>query len=379
MRVLLIKTSSMGDLIHTLPALTDAKRALPDISFDWVVEDVFADIPRWHPAVNNIIPVALRRWRKGVFSKETMAEWRQLRQRLNENHYDLILDAQGLVKSAFLGFFTSGLRAGLDWKSARESLASLMYQRKYRVNFHQHAIIRMRTLFSLALGYVLPETMPDYGLSGALGLGGKLRDDHERVAGILPVNDDRMAANSSPYLVFLFGTTWTSKQWPELYWRQLAELTHQAGYQVKVSGYNKQEFEQAAGIAVNNPGVEVLPRLGIAGMGELLAGATAVVAVDTGFGHLAAALNVPTISIYGPTNPEYTGAIGRSSSHLAADFPCAPCLSRECTYRKPSAVTPACYATVSPQRVWAAVAEKLNLGECSSPVLVRLSPGSVNG
>src|SRR3990167_8502552 len=101
MRVLSIKTSSMGDLIHTFPALTDAGKAIPGITFDWVVEDVFAAIPTWHPLVNKVIPVALRRWRKGIFSSETRAGWRQLRQTMHAQDYDLVLDAQGLVKSAF--------------------------------------------------------------------------------------------------------------------------------------------------------------------------------------------------------------------------------------------------------------------------------------
>src|SRR5437868_3243147 len=107
MRVLVIKTSSMGDIIHTLPALTDAANAIPHIKFDWLVEDSFADIPKWHPAVDRVIPVALRRWRKGFFSKETRAGYKELRKQLHEQQYDLVLDAQGLVKSAFLTFFAS--------------------------------------------------------------------------------------------------------------------------------------------------------------------------------------------------------------------------------------------------------------------------------
>ena len=115
MRVLLIKTSSMGDIIHTLPALTDAGQARPGIIFDWVIEESYAQIPRWHAQVGDVIPVSLRRWRKDIFSAAARKGWKQLRQRLHAYHYDLILDAQGLVKSAFLTFFTQGLRAGLDF------------------------------------------------------------------------------------------------------------------------------------------------------------------------------------------------------------------------------------------------------------------------
>lgn len=330
MRVLLIKTSSMGDIIHTLPALTDAARAMPGITFDWVVEDAFSSIPAWHPQVDRVIPVALRRWRKGLLSAETRAGWKQLREQLNTQQYDLILDAQGLVKSAILTFLANGPRAGLDFHSAREPLASFAYQRKYTVNFYQHAIVRMRRLFQQALGYTPPTTAPDFDLQRL-----PRTTSHEK------------------YLVFLFGTTWPTKLWPERYWIELAAMAARAGYRVKVSGNTPEEVEQAKRIGAGNPAVDVLPRMTIPEMAALLAHAQGVVAVDTGFGHLAAALDVPTVSIYGSTNPEYTGALGKASLHLAANFSCSPCLSRVCTYKGAAAVTPACYATVEPARVWA--------------------------
>lgn len=331
MRVLLIKTSSMGDIIHTFPALTDAGKAIPGICFDWVVEEPFAVIPTWHPLVDGIIPVALRRWRKGIFSAETRAGWRQLREAVNTRQYDLVLDAQGLVKSALVTLCARGTRAGLDWGSAREALASLAYQRKHTVNFHQHAVVRMRMLFSLALGYELPASDPDFGL------------DVSRFA---------QAEADAPYLVFLHGTTWASKQWPISYWGQLANLAGQAGYRIKVSGGNEEEMAKSREIAALSSAVDVLPRLSIADMARLIASAKGVVAVDTGFGHLSGALGVPTVSIYGSTNPAFTGALGKASQLLAADFPCSPCLGRVCSYTKPADVTPACYATVPPARVW---------------------------
>jgi heptosyltransferase I len=338
MRVLLIKTSSMGDIIHTLPALTDADNAIPNITFDWVVEDSFAEIPPWHPRVANVIPIALRRWRKGMFSRDTRAGWGRLRKQWHEQHYDLILDAQGLIKSAFLALFAKGVRVGLDFNSAREALASLAYQRKYTVNFYQHAIVRMRSLFSQALRYDLPDTEPDFGLDRQLfQQASRHESDHEK------------------YIVFLHGTTWTTKQWPETYWMQLADLAAQTGYRVKISGGNAEEVERAERIATYSTAVDVMPRLSILEMATLLANAKAAVAVDTGFGHLAAALNVPTISLYGPTNPVYTGALGKSSIHLAANFSCAPCLGRVCTYKEISAIAPACYAMLPPARVWEAV------------------------
>jgi heptosyltransferase-1 len=337
MRVLLIKTSSMGDVIHVLPALTDAANAIPGIQFDWMVEESFAEIPSWHPAVGEVIPISLRHWRKHIFSRDTVSGLLELRQRLHKKKYDLVLDAQGLVKSAFLSLLAKGNRAGLDFRSARESLASFVYDRKCKVNFYQHAVLRMRLLFSQALGYPMPETAPSFGLQA-----------------------NRLVSEGSneKYIVFLHGTTWVSKEWPEEYWQQLAVLAADNGYRIKISGGNAKELARAKRIASSSNMVDALPRLKIAEMARLLANAKAAVAVDTGFGHLAAALDIPTISIYGSTNPEYTSALGKKSVHLAAEFPCAPCLQRTCSYRKPSVVTPACYSKVPPARVWAEL-EKL--------------------
>ncbi len=331
MRVLLIKTSSMGDIIHTLPALTDASLALPSVRFDWVVEEPFAEIPSWHKQVDNVIPVALRRWRKDIFSRATLSGIKQFRSQLKDKKYDLILDAQGLVKSAWLVYLARGVRAGLDFSSAREGLASLAYQRRYTVNFHQHAIHRMRQLCSQALGYALPETPPDFGLQ---------------------VN--KTIAND-PYLVFLHGTTWKSKQWPEVYWQELAELAKLAGYRIKVGGGNKEEVERATRLASKNSAIDLVPYLSINEMAQLLSGAKAAVAVDTGFGHLASALNIPTVSLYSSTNADFTGALGHASTHLSADFECAPCLQRECTFKGNADITPACFTRLPPLKVWHAL------------------------
>mgnify|MGYP003604329080 FL=1 len=169
MRVLLIKTSSLGDVIHTLPALTDAARAIPGIQFDWVVEEGFAEIPTWHPAVAQVIPVALRRWRKNLLQTWKSGEWAAFKQRLREGRYDLVIDAQGLLHSALLTRYVDAPVAGLDRASAREPLASRCYDRPCAVAWGQHAVERVRQLFAQALGYSLPQSVGDYGLdSGAM-------------------------------------------------------------------------------------------------------------------------------------------------------------------------------------------------------------------
>ena len=339
MRVLLIKTSSLGDVIHTLPALTDAARALPGIQFDWVVEEGFAEIPTWHPAVAEVIPVAIRRWRKNLWQTLKSGEWRRFKQRLSKTDYDLVIDAQGLLKSALLTRYVNAPVVGLDRQSAREPLASRFYDRPYPVARGQHAVERLRQLFAQALGYQVPDGLGDYGLDRA-----RLLD----------------APDGEPFVLFLHGTTWTTKHWPELYWRQLAELMGARGLQVRLPWGNPAELARAERIADGLDNAVVLPKLNLAGVAKVLAGAQACVAVDTGLGHLAAALDVPTLSLFGPTNPGLTGAYGKSQVHIASDFPCAPCLQKKCTYR-PTAEDqrrfdlkrewPLCFTRLNPERV----------------------------
>lgn len=344
MRVLLIKTSSMGDVIHTLPALTDAMRCLPGIQFDWVVEEGFAEIPAWHPAVAEVLPVAIRRWRKHPLKTWRNGEWRRFKARLAATRYDLVIDAQGLLKSAWLSRYVQGPVVGLDSSSAREPLASRFYQQGFHVPWGQHAVERVRQLFAQALGYSVPEGLGDYGLN------------RHYLAG---------DATSEPYLLFLHGTTWASKHWPELYWRQLAERMSEQGMGVRLAWGNAEEQARAERIASGLDGVQVLPRLPLAGIARLVAGARACVAVDTGLGHLAAALDVPTLSLFGPTDPKLTGAYGRSQQHLASDFPCAPCLQKRCPYQPSPAEArqfdlrreqPLCFTRLNPEHVQAQLA-----------------------
>ncbi|MDB6048528.1 MAG: lipopolysaccharide heptosyltransferase [Pseudomonas sp.] len=339
LRVLLIKTSSLGDVIHALPALTDAARALPGIQFDWVVEENFAEIPSWHPAVADVIPVAIRRWRKSLWQTFKGGEWRGLKKRLGEVHYDLVIDAQGLVKSAWLTRYVNAPIVGLDKLSAREPLASRFYDRHFPVSPAQHAVQRSRLLFAQALGYEMPDDIGDYGL------------DRSRLID---------APVETPFVLFLHGTTWGTKHWPELYWRQLAEIMGGRGMQVRLPWGNPAELARAQRIAHGLDNVVVLPKLNLAGMARMLVGAQACVAVDTGLGHLAAALDVPTLSLFGPTNPVLTGAYGRSQVHIASDFPCAPCLQKKCTYRPTPEERrrfdlnnewPLCFTRLNPERV----------------------------
>ncbi|MEC5320923.1 lipopolysaccharide heptosyltransferase RfaC [Brenneria populi subsp. brevivirga] len=293
MRILIVKTSSMGDVLHTLPALTDAMHILPGVHFDWVVEEGFAQIPAWHPAVSRVIPVALRRWRKSWFSAGTRQERARFKQSLREKHYDAVIDAQGLIKSAALVTrLARGKKHGLDCKSAREPLASWFYNYRHHVSRRQHAVERVRALFAASLQYGKPTDRGDYAIA-------------QRFLAQLP-------ADAHQYLVFLHATTRDEKHWPEARWRELIALLQSSGLRIKLPWGAEHEHQRALRLAQGFPHVEVLPRLTLQQVAQVLAGAKAVVSVDTGLSHLAAALDRPNITLYGPTDPGLIGGYGKN-------------------------------------------------------------------
>lgn len=332
----MIKTSSLGDIIHTLPALSDAKKAYPDLSVDWLVEDAFQEVPAWHPAVKRVIPVALRRWRKHFWRAVKNGEIQTFIKSLRQKKYDAIIDVQGLLKSVLLTILARGDdRIGLSWRSAREGLASLFYQKRIVVPWGEHAVARARALFAKGLGYQAPNTVANYGI------------DLSR----LPTLKMHYALQQ-PYYVFLHGTTWATKHWPEAYWIALAKEIVNAGFGIQLLWGNEIEHSRANRIQDAVPKVFVAPKkYALSEVSAVLAGARGIVSVDTGLGHLAAALGVPTVSIYGPSDPVQSGTLGLNQTHLAANFKCAPCFKRVCTYTGARSVEPACFATVTPQKV----------------------------
>lgn len=333
MKVLIIKTSSLGDVIHTLPALTDAAKAIKNISFDWVVEDSFQDIPRLHPNVERVIPVAIRRWRKNPWAAR--AEIRASITAIQQQHYDLVIDAQGLIKSAFITRFAQGKRCGLSKTSCREPLAALAYQQTVDVAKGQHAIYRVRQLFAQLLGYDIVEDELAYGLDKA----------HFKPAlGLV-----------KPYLVFLHGTTWDSKHWPEVYWQDLLELAVTEGFNVYLPWGNEQEKQRAEMLAQTSSSAHVLPRSSIQALTAVLMHAKGVVGVDSGLAHLTAACGTPSVSLYGSTSAKLTATMGLNNLALQTDFGCSPCLQRVCDYAEESEVQPACYQTLNAAKVWSSL------------------------
>ena len=328
MKVLIIKTSSMGDVIHTLPALSDAASAIPGIEFDWVVEKSFQDIPHWHPAVKRVLPIEFRKWRKTPLRSLLSKPWQEFYSAIREQKYDLVIDAQGLTKSALLARLAHGQRHGLSSRSARDPIACIHYHKRHKVSWDQHAVSRLRHLFADAIGYDLPTTAPTYGIDPTQ---------------LQPCDF------AAPYVVFLHGTTWVTKLWPESYWAELAARVIDAGFNLYLPSGNQEEYDRAKRIAGELKNVTVMPRKEITELASILYSAKGAVAVDTGLGHLAAALEVPNVSLYGATDAAMTGAFGKSQVHLQAKLSCAPCLQKQCTYKGAREVEPQCFASLRPE------------------------------
>jgi len=296
-RLLLIKTSSLGDVVHNLPILADIRTHYPDMRFDWVVEESFVDIPALHPAVDQVLPVAIRRWRRDLFSAATWREIATFRRQLRASCYDLVLDSQGLLKSALIALLARGEKHGYDRRSIREPVASLFYGHRHAVSRTLHAVTRNRLLAAAALGYPPPSTPPDYGI----------RAPQQPLPLELPAR----------YVVALHASSRDSKLWPQAHWVELGRTLAAAGSPLVLPWGNARERDRAEAIAAQVPHALVLPRLRLAQLATLLSGAWAVVGVDTGLVHLAAALGVPTVALYTDTDPQRTGVLpGRAQSAI---------------------------------------------------------------
>lgn len=284
-RILFVKTSSLGDVVHHLPALSDAARAFPDAEIDWVVEQPFAELPAMHPRVRRVIPVAVRRWRRAPWRRAAWREIGAFRREVGAQPYDAVVDSQGLLKSGLLGAAARGVRHGMDFASAREPLAACFYDVRHAVPKGRHAVERNRALCAAALGYAVSGA-PDYGLRATapppLELPGR-------------------------YAVFLTMSSRTSKLWPQARWIELARAL---GMHVVLPWGSEAERSAAEAIAAAAGNATVPARLSLSQLGTLLGGAERVAGVDTGLTHLAVAMGAATVGIYSGSEPALTGLYG---------------------------------------------------------------------
>jgi heptosyltransferase-1 len=285
--ILFIKTSSLGDVIHHMPALTEARAQRPDARFAWLVEEAFAPLVRLHPAVETVVPVAWRRWRKSLWSPVTLREIGANVRAIRAGRYDAIIDTQGLLRSAVIARLPSGRRQGYGPASIREPLASAFYDVRYSVSRDLHAVERNRILTGRVLGYA-PQGGADFGLDRA-----RLRREGPR------------------YAVLLHATARPEKEWPEENWVALGRELAAGGYDLVLPWGSFAEKQRADRMAASLPRASVPERQPLDSVARLMASAELVVGVDTGLMHLAAALDVPLVAIFTGSRPHLTGPVGK--------------------------------------------------------------------
>ena len=297
MRVLIIKLTSMGDLMHALPALTDASRKIENIEFDWVVDENFSEVPSWHPKVNSVITTNHRTWRKNLFSADLLKELKNLKSRLNHTNYDVVIDMQNNLKSAAVSYLTKNPIHGMDKNSVREFPAHLAYKFKYKISKENHAISRQRDLMAFSLNYELKEEAIDYGVQD---------NKFERPDFNLPDN----------YLFFVHNASWPTKMWPVSYWQEMIELVNHEDYVAILPSGSEEEFDRAQQIVSSSSDAIALRPQTLNKTAFIVNNAAGCICSDTGLAHLSAVLNKPSVTMYSVTDEGLIGTRGDNQAHI---------------------------------------------------------------
>ncbi|MDD3759298.1 MAG: lipopolysaccharide heptosyltransferase I [Acidithiobacillus sp.] len=347
MRVLLVRLSSLGDVLHTLPAITDLQRNGKDVELDWLIEPAFAPIARWHPGVREVLPFSLRSRQGGLGT--LLGQLRELRRQLRTQRYDLVLDSQGLFKSALLARLAGTTVAGLSPRSAREPLATYLYGQRHAVPWGPTAIQRNRELFAQVFASPRPSGLADFGL--------------QKQAVSWRAENLALAAGKDalPFVLGLHATSraWQNKEWPLRHWITLAHSLADAGYDLALPAMGAREQERVATIAAAADNVRALPQMDLEGLGQVMLQARAFVGMDTGLSYLAAALGLAGVTLYGPTASEQENMPGSAQAILQSTENCAPCGSTRCRrIHQPEEPIP-CQEGMQPTMVWERLAPLL--------------------
>lgn len=297
--VLIVRPSSLGDIVHAMPVVHDIRRHRPGISVDWVAEEMFVELVAMNHEVRNVIAVSLRRWRHAPIAAATWREAAAFRRALKEERYDVVIDFQEQVKGALIAWMARGAVHGPDRASIREPAATLAYRRRHRIARNQHLIDRCRALAGKAFGYE-PSGPPRFGLTVA------------RATGSPPGLPLEWA--NAPFAVLVHASSRDDKLWPEPSWRALIEHLTRDGMNVMLPSGSESEAVRGTRLAQGIDGVRVAERRSLSETASLLARADLVCGVDTGLVHLAAALGTPTVALFVATDPALAG-VARAGGH----------------------------------------------------------------
>ena len=297
-KILIIKSSSMGDVIHALPVAFDVKQAMPDAEVHWVVEESFADIPDLSPLIDRKILTAFRRWRKHPLARQTREEFSELKCMLRREKYDCVIDIQGLMRSALVAKLSGAESWGYSKDTIREPLASRLYTHTLPVAENLRPVRRYRTMASRVLGYDIDPDSPRYGLS---------------VKPMIPAGVTR------PYAALAVNTSRAEKLWPQSRWIDAARELEKEGLQSVLFWGNETERRRVEEIASAVKDAVVIPRSSLKALAQIIAGAVCLAGVDTGLTHLGAALGVPSVGIIVGTSAELFSLVSEKACATVGD------------------------------------------------------------
>ncbi len=329
MKILIVKMSALGDIIHTFPAVSDLLSEYPDAEIDWLCEEPFIDIARLHSGVSSVIPHGRLRWKKKRWSIATLKEQIAFYKTLRQKKYDYILDAQGRIKSARVGWLAGAPVFGLDRNSATDSETRFFYKQGFPIAKTVNAVERIRNLFGQIFQYQPPKSV-NFGII-----------------------KEHLANSPEAWktgIIFLHGTTWASKHWPDEHWASLLDLAKKDRCKVLIPWANPAELSRAEKLVADIGWGEVLPKMDLWSLSGVIAHCKGAVGVDTGLMHVAAGMGVPTVSIFGSTSVALTGALGDRVNNLQADYECSPCRKKTCP--KLTGDEPPCYKELPAEKVW---------------------------
>lgn len=298
-KILVIKSSSMGDIVHALPTAYDIKKHLPDCELSWVVEESFTDIATLSPCIDKIVVTAFRRWRKHVFSSSVREEVLSVRRELSQAQYDIVIDLQGLLRTAVVARWCGVESVGYSKDNIKEPLASYLYSSTLPVSHTLPPVLRYRTMAAQALGYALDENDLHYGLN------------------VRPMTPAGVAA---PYAALAVNTSREEKLWPKGRWVEVIRALASDGITSVLFWGSDKERLYCEQIASSVPGqAVVLPRMSLRALAEVIAAARCLIGVDTGLTHLGAALGVPSVGVIVGTSAELFSLVSENACATVGD------------------------------------------------------------
>lgn len=298
-KILLVRTSSMGDIIHTFPAAVDFKKVFPDAQLHWLVEESLTEVCSLCPAIDALRITAFHRWRKTPFSQEVHAEVRRLKNQLRSENYDAVVDTQGILRSAWAATWTGVPVCGYSWKTAREPLASFLYKKTFSMPETLGAVRRYRRMLATSLGYTIDETHSKFGICPP------------------PLPDVQLPKE---YAAFFVNTSLNRpKHWQEDRWQAVVANLASQGLDSVLFWGNKVEKDRVERIASVTSKAHVLPRMSIPQVAAVVARAKIGIGLDTGLMHLAAALAIPCVAIWVNTDPKKVALVGEADCATLGD------------------------------------------------------------